>query len=117
MMTGTTCFAADIADDSAHGLLLLVTGLRLAELLAVFQLKPELFDDRVGEHLAGNALDLGVGRGAVQRVGQPQDEVLALPHVLDAAVLHFFEGVVNGLPLRIKHGLLQRDIDVSLHFA
>ena len=86
-------------------------------LAGVFKMKPKLFNHRIGEHIAGDSLYFGVGRCRIKAVSQPQHKIFSLPHVFDSLVEHFFQGAVDGLPLRVENRLLQRDIDMSLHFA
>jgi hypothetical protein len=116
-------FAADVADNSTHKLpllsFLLIDRLRRRDgkLPGVFEMEPKFFNNRIGEHFARDPLDLGMGGGGVQRLSQPDYEILALPHVLDPLILHLLKGAVNGLPLRVENRLFERDIDMSLHFA
>ena len=44
----------------------------------IFQSKAELFDDRIGEHFACDALHLGVGGGGVESIVEREDEILSL---------------------------------------
>jgi hypothetical protein len=74
----------------------------------------EFFDDRVGEHLAGDLLDALRGFFA----GDPfqlQDEEFALADGGDLRVSERGQGMLDGLALRIKDGLLGHDPDVSFH--
>ena len=48
---------------------------------------------------------------------QGELEVFSLAHVLDAGVLHAFERAVDGLPLGVEDGALQRDVNMRLHGA
>ena len=82
-----------------------------------FEAEGELFDDRVGEDLAGDALDLGLGMGGITGEGvvEGELEVLALADVGDAVVLHAAERAGDGLALSVEHGPLQRDVNMRLH--
>jgi len=83
----------------------------------IFKMKPKLFDHGIGENVASDSLYFGVGRSGIDVVGQPEHEILSLPHVFNSLVAHLVQGAVDGLTLRIENRLLQRDIDMSLHFA
>lgn len=80
-------------------------------------MEPELFNDGIGEHFARDPLYLRMGGGCVERIGQADYKILTLPQVLDSLILHLPEGAVDGLTLRVKDRLFERDIDMSLHFA
>ncbi len=93
------------------------TQCRDAKLPGVFKVKPELFNYWIREHFARDPLYFGMGGGCVERIGQPNHKIFPLPHVLYPLILHLPKGAVNGLPLRVKDRLFERDIDMSLHFA
>jgi hypothetical protein len=80
-------------------------------------MKPELFDYGIGEDFARDPFYFSMSGGCVERIGEPDDKILSLPDVLDPLILHLSKRIVNGLTLRVEHCLLQRDIDMSLHFA
>ena len=82
-----------------------------------FYAEGELFDDGVGEDLAGDAFhfELGLGWIAGERVVEGELEVLSLAHVGDAVVLHAAEGSSDGLALGIENGPLQSDVNMRLH--
>jgi len=82
-----------------------------------FEAEGELFDDRVGEDLAGDALDLELGRGGTgcERVLEGEEEVLSLADIGDPVQAHAAERSGDGLALGIEDGALQRDIDMGFH--
>jgi len=80
-------------------------------------MKTEFLNHRIGENLASNPLNLGMGRSRIERVGQSNYKIFSLPHVLNTLVLHLPKSAVDGLALRVQNRLLERDIDMSLHFA
>ena len=96
-----------MGDLQAHGAQ--VSG-RLA-----FQLEAVLLDDGIGEHLAGDAIDLRLGVFAADAGVERDLEVLALAQIVDTAKTHLLQGAVNGLALRIEDAFLQRNIDVGFH--
>src|SRR5205823_2778274 len=81
---------------------------------SLFQLVTELFNHRISQHLAGNALHLRLGCGFIASV-KYDFEILALPHILHAFVAHLAQRAVDSLALRIEHGFLERHVNVSLH--
>ncbi len=64
----------------------------------------EVFDDGVGEDLAGDAFDFGVGGGWIEAVFEGEEEVFALADVGDAAVVHAAERSGYGLALGVEDG-------------
>ena len=64
----------------------------------------ELFDDGVGENLAGDAFDLGLGLGTIEAVFEGEEEVFALADVSDALVVHATERSGYGLALGVEDG-------------
>lgn len=86
-------------------------------LAGIFKMKPKLFDHRIGEHVARDSLYLGMGGGSIDVVGQAKYEIFSLSHIFDSLIAHLVQRAVNGLTLRVENRLLQRDIDMSLHFA
>ena len=74
----------------------------------------EFFDDRVGEDIFGDALDLRFGLLAVEAV-EIEDEEFALADVADARVAERGEGALDGLALGIEDGRFQHDPDVGFH--
>jgi len=75
----------------------------------------EFLDHRIGEYLAGDSGNLGLGPGSVQAAIERELEELALADVVHTLVAHLAERALDGLALGIEHGLLQRDVNVSLH--
>jgi hypothetical protein len=82
-----------------------------------FEAEGELLDDRVGEDLARDAFDFGLGLGGVlgEGVFEGELEVLSLADVGDSAVLHAAERAGDSLALGIEHGPLQSDVHMRLH--
>jgi len=76
----------------------------------------ELFDDRVGENLAGDALHIGAGRLKRKAIGERNREILALAHRSDIREPDLAQGILDGLALRIQNRSLQRDVDMRLHY-
>ena len=89
----------------------------VVDLWSVFQAEARLFDDGIGEDLAGDAGDLGFRLGTADAVIEREHKVLSLPYIGDSAVLHLPQRIRNCLPLGIQHGPFQRDIDMSLHLV
>jgi hypothetical protein len=79
-----------------------------------FEAVGKLFDHGVGQHVAGDPFDFSPCIGCLHGA-QGELEVLTLPHVLDGGVLHSFQRAMDGLPLRVEDGALQRDVDMRLH--
>src|SRR5262249_49398026 len=75
----------------------------------------ELLDHRVGEHFAGDALDLGLGGRLVHAAIQGELKELALANRAHALVAHLAERAMDGFALRIEDGGLEHDSNVSLH--
>jgi len=77
----------------------------------------ELFNDWIGEDLAGDALDfeLGLGRVRCERVFEGKQEVLSLADVGDTVQANATECAGDGLALGIEDSPLQCDIHVRLH--
>src|ERR1700677_3910609 len=77
-----------------------------------FEAEGKLLDDRVGEDLAGDALDfeLGPGRIGGEGVVEGELEVFSLADVGHAVVLHAAERAGDGLALGIEHGPLTSDV-------
>ena len=75
----------------------------------------ELFDYRVGEDFAGDALNLSFGIGGRQAICQRKGEILALADCFNLRESDLAEGIVYGLTLRIEDRGLQRNVDMSLH--
>jgi len=80
-----------------------------------FDAEGKLFDHRVGEHLAGDAFDLGFGSLSFQAILKGQNKVLTLPNVGDTFVFHPTQSVRNRLALGIQDSALQCNVDMSLH--
>jgi hypothetical protein len=76
--------------------------------------KVKLFDDWIGEHLARDLLDFGLGGGAIE-TSQIEDEKLALADVADGRMAKGRQGVLYGGALRIEHGTFQHDPDMCFH--
>src|ERR1700680_1935803 len=75
----------------------------------------ELFDDRIGQHFAGDSLNLGLRLFARQSPVQRQLKILPLANAFQAFVPHFLERAVNGFALRVENAFLQRDVNVGCH--
>src|SRR5437660_2630688 len=73
-----------------------------ASVSSVHNLKTVFFDDRVGEHFFRNVLELFLGLVTAPAI-EIQNEKLALPDITHGGVTKPREGVLNRLPLRIKH--------------
>jgi hypothetical protein len=86
-------------------------------LLGVFEIEGKLLDDRVGEHVASDALHLRAGGSGVQVTSKFNHEIFALADVFNPLISHLLECVVDGLSLGIKNGLLEGYVDMSLHRA
>ena len=80
-----------------------------------FEAEGELFDDRVGENLAGDAFDLGLGGDGIKAVGEGEEEVFALANVVDAAVIHPSQRICDRLTLCIQDCSFEGYIDMGLH--
>src|SRR5271169_4006269 len=72
----------------------------------VFQREAVFLDHRVGQYLAGDALDFGIRLLAAKACVEVDLEVLALAQIADAAITHLLQCAVNGFALRIEHTLL-----------
>lgn len=86
-------------------------------LSSVFQPETALFNNGIGQHLAGDSSDLGLGFGAIQTIVEREHKILSLPNIGHSAVLHPVQRICHCLPLGIQHGSFQRDIDMSLHLV
>jgi len=75
----------------------------------------KLFDHRVREHLAGNALDHGAGGLGREPIVKQKREILALAHCGYIRKSDLAQGVVDGLALRIEDRSFQCDMDMRLH--
>ena len=75
----------------------------------------KFFNHRIGEHVFGDSLHLGLCGVFVQAAIQVQFKEFALAHRPYAFITHFFKRAVNGLALRIEDGGLEHNCDVSLH--
>jgi len=62
----------------------------------------EFFDHRVGEHLAGDALNLSVRGLGRETVSKRKREILTLAHGDYIRESDLAQGVLNGLALRIQ---------------
>ena len=82
---------------------------------SLFDTEAIVFDDRIGKDLARNAVNLRLGGISLQAIIQRQQEILPLPHIGNALILHAPQRISHCLPLGIQHGSFQRDIDMSLH--
>ena len=74
----------------------------------------ELFDDRIGEDLARDLLDFGLGGGAVEAL-KFKDEEFSLAYVTHGGMAEGRQGVLDGGALRVEHGALQHDPDMCFH--
>src|ERR1700722_19762910 len=63
----------------------------------------EFFDHRVGQNLAGNALNLRFRGFRAQSIRQRKREILALAHRSDVSEPDLAEGIVDGLALGVKN--------------
>ena len=79
-------------------------------------LEAVFFDDRIGQHFLGDALELRLGFIAVPSV-EVEDEKLALAYVLYSGVTQAGERVMDGLSLRIEYGTFWHHPDVCFHEA
>jgi hypothetical protein len=75
----------------------------------------KVFDDRIGENVGGDALNLGLGCIGREGIFEGKNEVFALTNVGDCGMVQAAEGVGDGLPLGIEHRALECDVDVGLH--
>jgi len=82
-----------------------------------FGAEGELFDDGVGEDLAGDAFDFGAGGLDVDAVFEGEEEVLALADVGDAPVFHAAKSIGDGLALGVEDRAFESYVDVSLHYS
>lgn len=74
--------------------------------LGVFDdFEAELLDDRIGEDLARDLLDFGLGGGAVKTL-QFQHKEFALADVAHGGMAKGSERVLDGGALRVEHGAL-----------
>jgi hypothetical protein len=80
-----------------------------------FEAEGELFDDGVGEDLAGDALDFELGLGGGESIVEGEEKVFPLADVGDAFVVHATERAGYGLALSVEHGALEGDVHVGLH--
>ena len=88
-------FLTYVADDAAH--VTSTTG-------ALFgQRETELFDDRVGQHFAGDPLDLGLSLFAREATIKGDFEILPLADALKSLVAHLFQRALDGFTLRIEN--------------
>ncbi len=76
----------------------------------------KLFDHGVGEHFAGDPLDLSPRRINCESVRQSQCKVFALAHGSYGRKSDLAQSVLDGLALRIEDRSFQRDIDMGLHY-
>jgi hypothetical protein len=81
-----------------------------------FGAESELFDDGVGEDLAGDAFDFDAGFFRIDAVFDGQEEVLALANIGNVFVFHATQGVGDGLALGIENRAFESDVNVSLHY-
>src|SRR5216684_4858669 len=72
------------------------------------------FDDRIGKHFLGDAVELLLGFVAVPAI-EIQHEEFPLADVLDFCVSEATESVLNCLSLRIENGALWHHPDVCFH--
>src|ERR1035437_4929097 len=75
----------------------------------------ELFNYGVGQHFAGDALDLGLRLFARQSSVQRQLKILPLANAFQTFVSHLLERALDGLALGVENAFLQRDVDVGCH--
>ena len=80
-----------------------------------FETESKVFNYRVCEDFAGDALDFGVGGVGREAIFKSQKEIFALADVFHACVLHAAEGIGDGLALGVEDCSLESDIDMSLH--
>jgi hypothetical protein len=81
----------------------------------VFELVRVLFDHRIGEDFARDALNFSTSGVGPQTVGERQLEVLALAHCGHVGIADLAQGIVDGLALRVQDRCLERDVDMCLH--
>jgi hypothetical protein len=82
----------------------------------VDDLEAVFLNNRVGENFFGDALELLMGLVTVPAI-QIEHEKFSLTDVFDGGEAQAGEGVVDSLALRIEHGALWHDPDVSFHGA
>src|SRR5216684_599709 len=97
---------ADVANNATH-----MTSSRNS----VCEGAAKLFNHWIGEHIAGNALDLGLRLFTTQAAIERQFEVLALADLLQAFIAHLLERTLDGLALGIEDAFLERDVNVGFH--
>src|SRR5690242_6863664 len=84
--------------------------------LALFrQGETELFNDWIGQHFAGDALDFRLDLFAGQSPVQRKLKILSLANALQTLVAHLLKCALNGFALRVENAFLQRDVNVGCH--
>src|SRR5205085_2510895 len=81
----------------------------------VFEGVAILFNDRVGQNLARNALDFRLSVGFGETAIQTDLEVLSLPNALQPLKAHFVQRALDSLALRIQDTFFERDVNVGSH--
>src|SRR5579864_1122966 len=100
-------FLANVTDDATH--------FRPRRPGLFSQRETELFDDRIGQDLAGDTFDFGLGLFPTQASVQRELEILSLPDALQALAAHLLERAVNRFALGVENTLLERNVDVGCH--
>jgi hypothetical protein len=86
----------------------------LAATRSIHDFEAELFDDWIGEDIAGDFFDLLPRFFRAESI-EGEDEELSLPDVLNFIVAEGRQGMLDGLTLRIEHGLLQHYPNMRFH--
>ena len=81
----------------------------------VFEGEAKFFDHRVGQDVARDPFNLGLGLGFAEAAVKREFEVFSLANVLQALVAHLFKRALDGLTLGIEDAFFQRNIDVGFH--
>src|SRR5579863_291343 len=103
----------DVADNATHG----ETSKEFPgpSLLGQGKRETEFFNYGVGQHFAGDALDLGLRLFAREAAIQRELKILSLAHAIQTLVPHLFQRALNRLALGIENAFLERDVNVGCH--
>ncbi len=83
--------------------------------MLIEQFESVLLDDRVRQHIVGNAFECGLSGFLAKAVRESNFEVLSLPHRGYFLVAQSSQGTANCLALWIEHRRLHRYIDACFH--
>src|SRR5271157_2525779 len=83
-------------------------------IVLIHDLETVFLDDRIGEDILGNTLELLLRFFAVPAI-QIEDEKLALAYAGNLRVAQAEKGVLNGLTLRVQNSAFRHNPDVSFH--